>query len=77
MNLLWLIMIAVSLMYAFFTGNISVINDVCLKVGKDTFDFVLPLICMTCFWNGVLYVAKEAKTVEKIANGMKPVISNE
>lgn len=74
MNLLWLIMIAVSLMYAFFTGNISVINDVCLKVGKDTFDFVLPLICMTCFWNGVLYVAKEAGMIKVLEKWFHPFL---
>lgn len=69
MNILWLMMIAGSLLYAFFTGQIEIVNDVCLQVGKETFDFVLPLICMVCFWNGVLYVAKEAgmiKALEKV-----------
>lgn len=69
MNLIWLIIIALSILYAFFTGKVDIVNDVCLNIGKDTFDFVLPLIAMTCFWNGILYVAKEAgmiKALEKL-----------
>lgn len=69
MNLIWLIIIAFSILYAFFIGKVDIVNDVCLNIGKDTFDFVLPLIAMTCFWNGILYVAKEAgmiKALEKL-----------
>ena len=60
MNILWLIMICASLIFAFVSGRVDVINQVCLNIGKDTFDFVLPLVCTVCFWNGVLYVAREA-----------------
>ena len=69
MNMIWLIIVGISIVYALATGKVDIVNDVCLNIGKETFDFVLPLIAMTCFWNGILYVAKEAgmiKALEKV-----------
>lgn len=74
MNILWLCMIVASLIYAFVSGKVDIVNDVCLNVGKDTFDFVLPLICMTCFWNGVLYVAKEAGMIQTLEKVFHPLL---
>lgn len=74
MNLIWLIIIAVSIVYAFFTGRVDIVNDVCLNIGKDTFDFVLPLIAMTCFWNGILYVAKEAGMIIALERVFHPFL---
>ena len=41
-------------------GMLKYLNHVFMEVGKDTFDFVLPLLCVTAFWNGILYIAKDA-----------------
>lgn len=74
MNIIWILMIVLSIGYAFFTGNINVVNDVCLNIGKETFDFVLPLICMVCFWNGVLYVAREAGMITSLEKVFHPFL---
>ena len=69
MNVIWLLMIAGSVVYGLSIGKVDVLNDVFLNIGKETFDFVLPLVCMTCFWNGILNVAKDAgllKALEKL-----------
>lgn len=74
MNILWLIMIVASLLYAFCNGQVALIHDVCLNVGKETFDFVLPLICTVCFWNGVLYVAREAGMIRVLEKAFHPFL---
>ena len=74
MNILWLIMICASLIFAFFNGRVDVINQVCLNIGKDTFDFVLPLVCTVCFWNGVLYVAREAGMIAALEKVFHPFL---
>ena len=74
MNVLWLIMIGASLIYAFFSGQVQIMNDVCLNIGKETFDFVLPLICMVCFWNGILYVAREAGMIRALEKLFHPFL---
>ena len=74
MNILWLIMICASLIFAFVSGRVDVINQVCLNIGKDTFDFVLPLVCTVCFWNGVLYVAREAGMIAALEKVFHPFL---
>ena len=74
MYIVWMIMISVSLLYAFLTGQVQLINEVCLQIGKQTFDFVLPLICMVCFWNGILNVAKEAGLLKLLERMFHPFL---
>lgn len=74
MNMIWLVIIVISIVYALLTGKVEIVNDVCLNIGKDTFDFVLPLIAMTCFWNGVLYVAKEAGMIRALEKVFHPIL---
>lgn len=74
MNIIWLAIIAISILYALATGNVDIVNEVCLNIGKETFDFVLPLIAMTCFWNGILYVAKEAGMIRALEKVFHPFL---
>lgn len=74
MNKIWLIIVFVTVLYCLLTGNVNVVNDVFLNIGKETFDFVLPLLCVTCFWNGILYVAKEAGLISMIEKLFHPIL---
>ena len=66
MNIVWLIIVFVTIVYCLITGNVTIINDVFLNVGKETFDFVIPLLCVTCFWNGILYIARDAGIIHAL-----------
>lgn len=73
MNIIWLTVIFVSICYGLLTGKSEMMNQVILNVGKDTFDFVLPLICITCFWNGIFSIAEHSgllKVIEKLFHPM-------
>ena len=75
MNFLWVVMILGSIAYALANGDVNIINDVFVNVGKDTFDFVIPLLCVTVFWNGVLYVAREAGIIHFVERLMHPLLN--
>ncbi|MDE6195472.1 MAG: spore maturation protein A, partial [Erysipelotrichaceae bacterium] len=66
MSILWLCMIAFSILYGLSIGKVDVLNNVFLNIGKETFDFVLPLVGMSCFWNGLLNVANGAGVLKKL-----------
>ena len=54
MNIIWLLIVLVTILYRLMTGNVGIINDVFLNVGKETLDFVIPPQGVTCsFWNGI------------------------
>ena len=60
MNRVWLICLCAGLIFAMGNGGTQAVNDLFMNIGKDTFDFVVPLLCVTCFWNGILNVARTA-----------------
>ncbi|MEG2245253.1 MAG: spore maturation protein A, partial [Erysipelotrichaceae bacterium] len=67
-------MIAVSIIYALFNGNVEGINRVLLEIGKETFTFVIPLICITCFWNGILTIGKDAGLLDYLQRLLFPLL---
>ncbi|MEG0273690.1 MAG: spore maturation protein A, partial [Longicatena sp.] len=52
----------------------SIVNDVFLNVGKETFDFIIPLLCVMVFWNGILYIAREAGIIRMIEKVFHPLL---
>lgn len=74
MNVIWLLIVGLSLIYGMASGRVDMINNVIINVGKETFDFVLPLICMTCFWNGMLNVAKDAGLIRGLERLFSPFL---
>lgn len=74
MNILWLCMIGISIAYLLMGGNVDVINAVMNDIGKETFDFVVPLLCATCFWNGILSIAKDAGFIHQLERMFHPML---
>ena len=74
MNLVWLISVFVTIVYCLITGNVTIINDVFLNVGKETLDFVIPLLCVTCFCNGILYIARDAGIIHALERLFHPIL---
>lgn len=74
MNIIWLAIVFVTILYCLLTGNVEIINNVFMNVGKETFDFVLPLLCVTCFWNGILYIARDAGIIRFLEHLFHPLL---
>ena len=74
MNVIWGILIVASIIYGLLQGNASVLNASLLQIGKETFDFVLPLICVTSFWNGVLWIAEQSGLLYQLEKLMNPLL---
>lgn len=74
MNMIWLVLVVISILYCLCTGNVDTINQVFVTTGKDTFDFVIPMLCVTVFWNGMLYVAKEAGLIHMLERLFHPIL---
>lgn len=69
MSKIWSFMILISLGIGIFSGRITTLNQVLVSVGQETLDFALPMMASTCFFSGVMYVAKEGglmKGLEKL-----------
>lgn len=74
MNKFWLLLVCVSIIASFLNQSISDVNDVVLNVAEETFEFVLPFILLTSFWNGVLYVARDCGLLAKLEHILHPLL---
>ena len=75
MNRVWLICLCAGLIFAMGNGGTQAVNDLFMNIGKDTFDFVVPLLCVTCFWNGILNVAKDSGLLRRAERLFHPLLS--
>lgn len=74
MNIIWLMILFVSIAYCLVSGHVEVVNAVFMNIGKETFDFVIPLLCVTCFWNGMLYIARDAGIIRFLERLFHPFL---
>lgn len=74
MNVIWTLFCLIALCYGMMSGHIETMNEVLIEVGQDTFDFVVPVIMMTCFFSGVMEVAKAAGLLKSLQNLLHPVL---
>lgn len=75
MNRIWCSLIVIALVYGFLTGSIQSVNDVIVGVGEETFQFALPLIMATCFWNGIMNVARDVGILKLLEKLIHPLLS--
>ena len=75
MNRIWLICLCAGLIFAMGNGGPEELNALFMRIGKDTFDFVVPLLCVTCFWNGILNVAKDSGLLHRFERLFHPLLS--
>ena len=74
MNIIWMLMIIISMGVCFLQGNVNVIQDVFLEIGEETYNVVIPLLCVTAFWNGILYVAKDCGILQVLERLLHPLL---
>lgn len=74
MNVLWMIMILASLIFALINGDSDVVTNLIANIGMDTFNFVVPLVCITCVWNGFLNIAQHCGILRFIKKLLNPVL---
>ncbi len=64
----------IALLYGMITGNIQSINDVIVAVGEETFEFALPLMMATCFWNGIMNIARDVGILRAMERLIHPLL---
>ena len=74
MSKIWLSMLLAGMIACFMKQDLKAVESVFMNVGKDTLDFVVPLMCNIVFFNGVLEIAKQANILNFIARLMKPIL---
>ena len=69
------VFLIVGIVYSFFNGNISVINDVLMESGNIAIDLVLKMVPLLCLWLGVMKIAERSGLMAKVSRVMSRIIS--
>ena len=73
MGKIWAFLIAVSGIYAIFTGKTEQLLDGILSVPDESFSFLLIVLSSTIFWTGFMNIFKEVGIVDFISLAIRPI----
>jgi len=74
-NIIWFVLIAISILYSLFTGNISLINDEIISSGKSSLNLIISILEVTVLWTGILRIAENSNILSKFASIISPILS--
>lgn len=74
LNILWPILIIVSIIYSIFSGNIEATNNAVFKSAEEAIQLVITFFGTICLWNGIMEILKETSLMEKISKFLSPIM---
>lgn len=75
LNKLWPILIIISIIFAFFSGNIEKLNDSIFSSAESAVELTITFIGTMCLWNGIMNIVYKTNLIEKIVKIINPVIN--
>ena len=75
MNLVWLILLSVSIVFAVFTGNLEPFTKSIFEGAKSAVEISLYLLGIVSVWMGITRILEDSGLIFRIAHLFKPIIS--
>ncbi|HSR88746.1 MAG TPA: nucleoside recognition domain-containing protein [Pontiella sp.] len=75
MNVLWLIMICISIVFAIFTGNLEAFTKSIFDGAKAAVEISLFLLGIVSVWLGITRILEDSGLIYRIAHLFRPIIS--
>lgn len=73
MNKIWGVFIIIGVLFSFFTGNISIINNEILSCGETVLSMVMKLFPIMALWLGIMKIAEVSGLLRKLSIILYPV----
>lgn len=74
LNIVWPIFIIISIIFAFFSGNLKELNSSIFESTNTAVSLCITLLGTMCLWNGIMQIASKTSAMEKITNFLKPIM---
>lgn len=75
MNVIWLVLLSVSIVFAIFTGNLEAFTKSIFEGAKSAVEISLFLLGIVSVWMGITRILEDSGLIYRIAHLFKPVIS--
>lgn len=73
-NLIWVFLTVIGIVFAMFNGTMDQVNEAVFKGGKEAVTISFGLISVLVFWLGLMKIAEKAGLLEKLGNLFKPIV---
>lgn len=70
---IWMGLFAIGIVYGFFNGTTSAVNDAILAGAQEAINLLIYLAGIMVFWTGILQVANHAKMLDLLCKLLTPV----
>ena len=74
LNKVWTVLILVPMLWGMMTGKTQEMNLILSEVGKQTLQLVLPMTAITCFYSGILEIARHCGLLEALQRLLSPLL---
>ena len=72
-NKVWFFLIAIGILYSFFTGNGSM-GDVILNSSNDSYHLIITLLPLIVLWSGIMNIANDSGLLHKFSKILRPFL---
>ena len=73
-NLIWLFLILVGIIYAFITNNLDKINTTVIESTKTSLDMLFKIFPVLALWMGFMEIAEKSKLLDKFSKMISPIL---
>ena len=73
-NIIWMILIVVGIIYGVFTNNLETINTTIVDSTKISLEMLLKIFPVLAMWMGLTKIAQESKLLEKLSQKLSPFL---
>lgn len=73
-NIVWLILISIGIIYGICTNNTSTINSTIIDSTKISLDMLFKIFPVIALWMGLMKIAETSKLLEKLSNKISPFL---
>ena len=73
MNIIWISIFFVSIIYGMFTGRVNDVSNAILNVPKETISLLITLVSSACFWNGMMSILTDVGFIRVMSKKIRPL----
>ena len=73
MNIIWISIFFISIIYGMFTGRVMDVSNAILNVPKETISLLITLVSSACFWNGMMSILTDVGFIRWLSIKIRPL----
>ncbi len=74
-NIIWLILISIGIVYGIITNNVEVVNNTIIDSSKVSLDMLIKIFPVLALWMGLTNIAEKSGLLKSMSNKLSPLLT--